>query len=75
MPHKPSGAAAVRRSVSDDVIATPRAAVQRGIAKMAVIRLSREASERFAATPIDPPDLAPAMQRACVHHRRLAKRA
>ena len=57
------------------MIATPRAAVQRGIAQMAVIRLSREASERFAAMLIDPPDLAPAMQRAFVHHRRLATRA
>jgi hypothetical protein len=66
---------ALRRSASDDVIATPRAAVQRGIAQMAVIRLSREASERFAAMLIDPPDLAPAMQRAFVHHRRLATRA
>jgi len=59
------------RSVSDYVTATLRSAVQRDIAEMEVIRLSREASERFAATLIDPPDLAPAMQRAFEHHRRL----
>lgn len=63
------------RSVSDYVTATLRAAVQRDIAEMEVIRLSREASERFAGALIDPPDLAPAMQRAVEHHRRLVKPA
>ncbi len=47
------------RSVSDYVTATLREAVQKDIAEMEVIRLSREASERFAAALIDPPDLAP----------------
>jgi uncharacterized protein (DUF1778 family) len=63
------------RSVSDYVTATLRTAVQRDIAEMEVIRLSREASERFAAMLIDPPDLAPAMRRAFEHHRRLVKSA
>jgi uncharacterized protein (DUF1778 family) len=63
------------RSVSDYVTATLRTAVQRDIADMEVIRLSREASERFAAMLIDPPDLAPAMRRAFEHHRRLVKPA
>ena len=63
------------RSVSDYVTATLRAAVQRDIAEMEVIRLSREAANRFAAALIDPPDLAPAMQRAFAHHRRLVKPA
>jgi uncharacterized protein (DUF1778 family) len=63
------------RSVSDYVTATLRTAVQRDIAEMEVIRLSREASERFAAMLIDPPDLAPAMRRAFEHHRRLVKPA
>ena len=63
------------RSVSDYVTATLRTAVQRDIAEMEVIRLSCEASERFAAMLIDPPDLAPAMQRAFEHHRRLVKPA
>jgi len=63
------------RSVSDYVTATLRDAVQRDIAELEVIRLSREASERFAAALIDPPDLAPAMQRAFEHQRRLVKPA
>jgi uncharacterized protein (DUF1778 family) len=63
------------RTVSDYVTATLRTAVQRDIADMEVIRLSREASERFAAMLIDPPDLAPAMRRAFEHHRRLVKPA
>jgi uncharacterized protein (DUF1778 family) len=63
------------RSVSDYVTATLRTAVQRDLAEMEVIRLSREASERFAARLIDPPDFAPAMQRAFGHHGRLVKPA
>jgi uncharacterized protein (DUF1778 family) len=63
------------RSVSDYVIATLRTAVQRDLAEMEVIRLSREASEHFATMLIDPPDLAPAMQRAFEHHGRLVKPA
>ncbi len=63
------------RSVSDYVTATLRTAVQRDIAEMEVIRLSREASERFAAMLIDPPELAPAMRRAFELHRQLVKPA
>jgi uncharacterized protein (DUF1778 family) len=63
------------RSVSDYVSATLLAAVQKDIADMEVIRLSREASERFAAILIDPPDLSPAMQRAFEHRRRLVRQA
>lgn len=63
------------RSVSDYVTATLREAVQKDIAEMEVIRLSREASERFAAVLIDPPDLAPAMRRAFEDHWRLVKPA
>jgi uncharacterized protein (DUF1778 family) len=48
-------------------------AVRKDIADMEGIRLSREASERFAAALIDPPDLAPAMQRAFAHHAALVK--
>ena len=40
-------------------------------AEIGMIRLSREASERLAAAMIDPPALAPAMERAFEHHRRL----
>jgi uncharacterized protein (DUF1778 family) len=63
------------RSVSDYVTATLRTAVQRDIAEMEVIRLSRAASERFAAMLIDPPDLGPATRCAFEHHRRLVKPA
>ena len=63
------------RSVSDYVTATLQAAVRKDIAEMEVVRLSRAASERFAAALIDPPELAPAMQRAFAHHRRLVKPA
>jgi uncharacterized protein (DUF1778 family) len=61
------------RSVSDYVTATLQEAVRKDIADMEVIRLSREASERFAAALIDPPDLAPAMQRAFTRHAALVK--
>jgi uncharacterized protein (DUF1778 family) len=44
------------RSVSDYVTASLHPAVQRDLAEMEVIRLSREASERFAAVLIDPPE-------------------
>lgn len=63
------------RSVSDYVTATLREAVRQDIADMEVIRLSREASDRFAAALIDPPDLSPAMKRAFAHHRALVKTA
>ena len=52
------------RSVSDYVATTLQAAVQKDIAEIEVIRLSREASERFAALLIDPPPLAPGLARA-----------
>lgn len=63
------------RSVSDYVTATLQDAVRKDIADMEVMRLSREASDRFAAALIDPPDLAPAMQRAFAHHAALVKPA
>jgi uncharacterized protein (DUF1778 family) len=61
------------RSVSDYVTASLHAAVQRDIAEMEVIRLSREASERFAAMLIDPPAMTPAMKRALRRHRQLVR--
>jgi uncharacterized protein (DUF1778 family) len=61
------------RSVSDYVAATLQAAVQRDIAEVEIIRLSREASERFAAVLIDPPPINDALKRAFAHHRRLVK--
>ena len=62
------------RSVSDYVTATLREAVRKDIADIEIIRLSRAASERFAAAMIDLPEVAPAMKRARDHHRRLVRR-
>jgi len=61
------------RSVSDYVAATLQAAVQRDIADVEIIRLSREASEKFAAMLIDPPPINDALKRAFAHHRRLVE--
>ena len=61
------------RSVSDYVTTALHQAVQHDIAEMDVIKLSREASERFAAALIDPPEPSPAMKRAFAHHRRLVR--
>jgi uncharacterized protein (DUF1778 family) len=57
------------RSVSDYVAATLQAAVQRDIAEIEIIRLSREASEKFAASLIDPPPVNAALKRAFARHR------
>jgi uncharacterized protein (DUF1778 family) len=57
------------RSVSDYVAATLQATVQRDIAEIEIIRLSREASEKFAASLIDPPPVNAALKRAFARHR------
>jgi uncharacterized protein (DUF1778 family) len=61
------------RSISDYVTSALRQAVQQDVAEMDIIRLSREASERFAAALIDPPELTPTMKRAFALHRRLVR--
>jgi uncharacterized protein (DUF1778 family) len=61
------------RSISDYVSTALRLAVQNDVAEMDLIRLSREASERFAAALIDPPELTPTMKRAIELHRRLVR--
>lgn len=61
------------RSVSDYVAATLQAAAQKDIAEFEVMRLSREASEKFAAQLIDPSPLAAGLTRAFEYHRRLVK--
>ena len=61
------------RSVSDYVAATMQAAVHRDIAEVEIMRLSREASEKFAAALIDPPPINDALKRAFANHRRLVK--
>jgi len=59
------------RSVSDYVTTALQSAVQRDSVEIEAVRLSREASERFAAALIDPPELNAAMRRAFAHHRSL----
>jgi len=61
------------RSVSDYVAATLQAAVQRDIAEVEIIRLSREASEKFAAALIDPPPINAALKKALARHRRFVR--
>ena len=59
------------RSLSEYVINTLRAAVQRDAVEIEVIHLNREESERVAMALIDPPPLSPAMIRAFEDHRNL----
>ena len=61
------------RSVSDYVAATLQAAAQRDIAEVEIIRLSREASEKFAAALIDPPPINSALKNALARHRRFVR--
>jgi len=60
------------RSVSDFVVAAAQAAAQRTIEETHLIRLSVEDQRRFVDLLINPPPLAPAMERARDAHKRLA---
>lgn len=59
------------RSVSDFVVGAAQEAAQKTVAETEVIRLSREAQERFVALLLNPPVLAPASKRAFRRHRSL----
>lgn len=59
------------RSVSDFVVAAARDAAQRTIAETHIIRLAAEDQRRFAEALLNPPPLAPAMERARDAHARL----
>lgn len=59
------------RSLTDFVVAAAREAALQTIERNEVIRLSREASERFAEMLINPPPVADAMRRAKERHERL----
>ncbi len=59
------------RSVSDFLVAAALKDAQRTIEDAQIIRLSVEDQQRFAALLIDPPPLAPAMQRALEARQRL----
>ncbi len=59
------------RTVTDFVVAAAREAALQTIERNEVIRLSREASERFAEMLNNPPPVADAMRRARERHERL----
>lgn len=59
------------RSVSDFLVAAALKDAQRTIEEAQIIRLSVEEQRRFVELLIDPPALAPAMQRALEAHRDL----
>ncbi len=59
------------RSVSDFVVAAAQDAAQRTIEETYIIRLAAEDQRRFAEALLNPPPLAPAMERARDAHARL----
>ena len=59
------------RSVSDFVVAAAQEAAQRTVAEVEVIRLSREAQEKFATLLLNPPAPVPALKKAFDRHRSL----
>ncbi|MSP02097.1 MAG: DUF1778 domain-containing protein [Acetobacteraceae bacterium] len=63
------------RSVSDFVVAAARDAAQRTIEDVQIIRLSIEDQRRFVDLLLNPPALAPAMERARAAHERLTRDA
>lgn len=63
------------RTLTDFVVAAASAAARRTIEDAELIRLSTEDQQRFADAIINPPSLAPAMERAVNHHRRLIVRS
>lgn len=59
------------RSVSDFVVTAVQEAARRRIAETHLVQLSVEDQRRFADMLLNPPPLAPAMERARDIHRRL----
>ena len=59
------------RSVSDFVVAATLEAAQKTIAEVEIIRLSREAQERFAMLLLNPPAPTAALKQAFERHRSL----
>ena len=59
------------RSLSDFVIAAAQEAAHRTIEETSLIRLSAEEQRRFVDLLLDPPELAPAMNRAMQAHAEL----
>lgn len=56
------------QTVSDFVVAAAREAAMQAIEREEIIQLSAEGQRRFAAALIDPPSLAPALERAIAGH-------
>jgi uncharacterized protein (DUF1778 family) len=61
------------RSVSDFVVAAAQEAAEKTVTEIEVIRLSREAQEKFAALLMNPPPLAPALKKAFGRHKALVR--
>ena len=61
----------VGRSLTDFVVAAASATARVTIEQTETIRLSGEDARLFAQLLLDPPPVAPAMQRAFEHHRRM----
>ena len=61
------------RSLSDFVAAAAQEAAYRTIEEVEIIRLSPEDQRLLAEALLNPPPLAPAMERAIEHYRRVVK--
>jgi uncharacterized protein (DUF1778 family) len=59
------------RSISDFVVAAAQEAARKTVAEVEVIRLSREAQERFVSLLLDPPPPSDALLRALKRHKSL----
>jgi uncharacterized protein (DUF1778 family) len=59
------------RSVSDFVVAAAQDAAQKAIEETQIIRLSVEDQRAFVEAILNPPPLAPALERAIERHSRL----
>jgi uncharacterized protein (DUF1778 family) len=63
------------RSVSDFVVTAAQEAAHRAIEEAQIIRLSIEDQRAFAEAILNPPPLAPAMERAFERYRRLVTKS
>jgi uncharacterized protein (DUF1778 family) len=59
------------RSISDFVVAAAQEAAQKAVAETEVIRLSREAQEKFVSLLLNPPPPPDALLRSLKRHREL----
>jgi uncharacterized protein (DUF1778 family) len=62
------------RSVSDFVVAAAQEAAQKTVTEVELMRLSREAQEKFVELLLSPPPLAPALKKAFARHRALVRK-